>query len=339
MPFLPLLLVWQIFGRSASFALGWATSLFFGQIPGNKGRVVSAASVISLVWVLLLAFVGPVLAIGILAESLGVLDLAAWDVDLDEVLLPLVGLLVLPPVVTLMAEVSRLHESLSLRRWVGGIPLSYPIALSLGLGLLLMIVVTPMLQLQRWRDGRATQHLPLIIKEGRFEELTRDIEGWLEEITGATANQDELRGVASWPMRVLRFAAAHLLRSVVTDDPVRLRAGDVDVALFAMNLSVTAPKAEVYRVRAALHKRLALTEAFLTWGEVPQRFEAELMELYRAKDLTLDGRIEALEALQKEIDSAEIKSDEWDVLYRLRLQVERDAYEAAARARSRARTG
>ena len=339
MPFLPLVLVWQIFGKSTSFALGWATSLFFGQIPGNKGRTVSAASVLSLVWVLLLLFVGPVLALGLIAESLGLADLTAWDLDLDEVLMPLVGLVLLPPLVTLLAELSRFFADVSLRRWLRRIPQSYPIALSLGLGLILMLFVTPVLALRRAREGRATQHLPLVVKEGRFDELTQDIRGWLEELTGAEVRQEELRGVASWPMRVLRFAAARLLRSVVADDPVRLRARDVEVALFAMNLSVTAPKDDVYRLRAALHKRLALTEAFLTWSEVPQQFEAELMKLHLSKELTLERRIAALEALQDEIDAARLKSDEWDVLYRLRLQVERDAYEAASRARSRVRAG
>lgn len=339
MPFLPLVLVWQILGRSTSFALGWATSLFFGQIPGNKGRAVSAASLLSLVWVLLLLFVGPLLAVGVLAEAFGLVDLRAWDIDLDEVLLPLVGLIFLPPLVTLMAELSKFYEEVSLRRWARRVPLSYPIALSLGLGLLLMLLVTPVLALRSRREGKQTQHLPLIVKEGRFEELTRDVRAWLEELTGEKSQRDELRGVASWPMRVLRFAAARLLRSVVADDPVRLRAADVEVALFAMNLSVTAPKDDVYRIRAALHKRLALTEAFLTWSEVPQHFEAELMKLHFSKDLTLEKRIAALEALQDEIDAAPLKSDEWDVLYRLRLQVERDAYEAASRARSRSRAG
>ena len=69
---------------------------------------------------------------------------------------------------------------------------------------------------------------------------------------------------------------------------------------------------------------------------MPQRFEAKLMELHVAK-LPLEERIVALERLQEEIDAARLKSDEWDVLYRLRLQVERDAYEAAASSKPRAR--
>lgn len=337
MPFIPLFIVWQVFGRSASFALGWATSLFFGQIPGNKGRVVSAASVLSLAWVLLLFVVGPILAVSILADATGVIDLDRMNfLKVDDVVMPLLGLVFLPPLVTLMAELSRFQKDVSWRRWASRLPLSYPVALSLGLGLLLMIVITPVLQLRRGREGRATQHLPMLVKEGRFEELVRDVEGWLEELAGEPARREEYRGVASWPLRVLRYAAAHLLRSVVADAPVRLRAGRSEVALFATNVSVTAPKDDVYRFRAALHKRLALTEAFLTWSEVPQGFEAKLMELHSAK-LPLAERIDALERLQEEIDSARMKSDEWDVLYRLRLQVERDAYEAAASAKSRAR--
>jgi len=339
MPFFPLFIVWQVFGKSSTFALGWATSLFFGQIPGNKGRVVSAASVLSLAWVLLLIVVGPVLVASIGADAFGFIDLDRMDfIKLDDVLMPLFGLLFIPPLITLMAELSRIYETVSLRRWVSRLPLSYPIALSLGLGLFLMLLVTPVLQLRRAREGRATQHLPLLVKEGRFDDLVRDIEPWLQELARTQVRREEYRGIASWPLRVLRFAAARLLRSVVADAPVRLRAGATEVAIFATNLSITAPKTEVYRYRAALHKRLALTEAFLTWSEVPQHFEAELMKLHHGK-LSLADRIVALERLQEEIDASEMKSDEWDVLYRLRLQVERDAYEAAANAKSRAKAG
>lgn len=336
MPFFPLVIVWQVFGKSSTFALGWATSMFFGQIPGNKGRVVSAASVLSLAWILLLLVVGPVLTVSIAADALGLIDLDRMDfIKLDDVTMPLLGLVFLPPLVTLMGELSELYEERSLRRWVSRLGVSYPIALSLGSGLFLILLITPFLQLRRAREGRATQHLPLLVKEGRFEQLTSDIEAWLEDLSDAEVTREEYRGVASWPLRVLRYAAARLLRSVVSDAPVRLRAGDAEVAIFAMTLSVTAPKDEVYRLRAALHKRLALTEAYLTWSEIPQRFEAELMKI-NARSAPLAERIAALEKLQDEVDGTAMKSDEWDVLYRLRLQVERDAYESAARPRAKA---
>lgn len=336
-PFLPLLFVWHVFGRAASFALGWATSLFFGEIPGNKGRVLSAAAVISLAWVLLLTVVGPLLVIGIAGDAAGLVDLRAWNIHPAQVMLPVVGLVVIPPTVTVMGELSHFHEDRSVRRGIGTLPLSYPIALSLGTGFLLMLLVTPVVLLRHAREGRATEHIALVVKEGRFDQLADDLERWTGELAGVPCTRQELTGVVSWPMRTMRFAAAHLLRSVVTADPVRLRAGDVEVSVFATNLSVTAPRDDVYRWRAALHKRLALTEAYFTWSEEPQRFEGELMRLQQSPDLALEERIAALERLQEQIDAAKLKSDEWEVLYRLRLQIERDAYEASARRPGRSR--
>jgi hypothetical protein len=75
---------------------------------------------------------------------------------------------------------------------------------------------------------------------------------------------------------------------------------------------------------------------FLTWSEEPQRFEEELMALHGRREMPLEEVARALERLQERIDRAHIKNDEWDLLYRLRLQVERDAYERGrAEARSR----
>lgn len=333
MPFIPLLIVWQVFGRSTSFVLGWATALFFGQIPGNKGRVVSITSVLALAWVLLAFGAGPVLAGGIVAERFGLVDLRAWDLDLDEVLVPILGLVGIPPLITAIGERSGFHEDPTLRRWLTNIPRSYPIALSLGTGLFLMILVTPVLLVRQRREGVRTLHIPLLVREGRFDELTKDLQAWLSELTGAKVSRESHTGLSSWPLRTLRYAAAELLRSVVREDPVKLRAGRVEVSVFATNLSLVAPAADVYRLRAGLHKRVALSQAFLTWSEEPQRFETELMRVHADDELELSETISELEALQEEIDDAHIKSDEWDVLYRLRLQVERDAYESAARDR------
>ena len=49
MPFLPfvLLLAWQAISKSASFALGWATAIYFGQVPGKQGRILAVISLAS----------------------------------------------------------------------------------------------------------------------------------------------------------------------------------------------------------------------------------------------------------------------------------------------------
>jgi len=97
MPFLPfvLLLVWQVIGRSASFALGWATALYFGQVPGKQGHVLALISLVSAGWVLLLAGFGVPLLVGAAADALG---LVPRNFDLDRwIVLGLGAALVLAP--------------------------------------------------------------------------------------------------------------------------------------------------------------------------------------------------------------------------------------------------
>ena len=55
MPFLPfvLILAWQALSKSASFALGWATAIYFGQVPGRQGRILSVISLLAAGWVIL----------------------------------------------------------------------------------------------------------------------------------------------------------------------------------------------------------------------------------------------------------------------------------------------
>ncbi len=74
MPFLPfvLLILWQVIGRSASFALGWATALYFGQVPGKQGHVLALISLLAAGWVLLLAGFAVPLLVGAAADALGV---------------------------------------------------------------------------------------------------------------------------------------------------------------------------------------------------------------------------------------------------------------------------
>src|SRR6185503_12336677 len=86
MPFLPfvLLLLWQVLGRSASFALGWATALYFGQVPGKQGHVLAVISLLAAGWVLLIAGFAAPLLVGAAFDALGLVprnfDLASWVV-------------------------------------------------------------------------------------------------------------------------------------------------------------------------------------------------------------------------------------------------------------------
>lgn len=106
---------------------------------------------------------------------------------------------------------------------------------------------------------------------------------------------------------------------------MRFAVGDLEILAHATNVAILGPKEEAYRVRAAMERELPFGDAYLTWNEEAQSFEDELLEVHRATDGDLDAMRGRLERIQERIDVASLNTEEWNVLYRLRLQLEQAA--------------
>ena len=122
-------------------------------------------------------------------------------------------------------------------------------------------------------------------------------------------------------MRTVGFAVRHLLGAVVRGEPMRLAVDDLEILAYATNVSILGPKEDAYRVRAAMERELAFSDAYLTWNEEAQAFEDELLRRsIGRRTATLTGLRRRLDGVQERIDVASLNSEEWNVLYRLRLQ-------------------
>ena len=327
MPIIPiaLLLAWQALARTAAFALGWATALFFGQIPGNKGRVLSVVALTGAAWVILL--VGGALPLGVLALAAWLAgDALSWPgIEAWVVIAVLAGVVVLPPLLSAFVEFTGFDDERSVGRWLRRLPISYPIAGSIGLAVVQMGIFTPVLALRRKREGRTILQVPLVVgREGGLEDLGSRLERLLERL-GRPPRREDAKGPMSWPLQTLRYAARELLGSAVTGRPLRLVAGNVELIIHSTDVTIVAPPEIAYRLRAAIERDLAFSDAFLTWSDDSQRLEAELRELQKDRDGDLAALVARLDEFQERVDSASLKSDEWNILYRLRLQVERQA--------------
>ena len=327
MPFLPfvLLIAWQAISRSASFALGWATAIYFGQVPGKQGRILSVISLLAAGWVILLiGFAIPILA-GAGLEAAGVIG-ENFDVEALHYLALAAGVVLTPPIVAACAVWAELHEERSIGTWLKLVPVSYPATLMLGVSVLLMVLFTPVLLFQRWRRKRKLIDVALVMREGTDDDDLRDA---LKRALGTIGIDDvavsESTGPKSWPLRTMGYAADHLLGAVVRGDPMLLEAGELEIHAFATNVSILGPKEEAYRVRAAIERELAFSDAYLTWGDESQEFEDALLKIHRDADGDIKALRGRLDRLQEKMDIASLNSEEWNVLYRLRLQVEQEA--------------
>lgn len=339
MPFLPivLLLAWQALSRSASFALGWATALYFGQIPGNRGRILAIIALVSAAWVVLIVGFALPLGIGAALDALGVIG-RNFSIDALIVIELGVALVVAPPVIAAIAEVGGFEEDRSFTRWLSRVPVSYPVAASLGVAVLEMVCITPVLLFLRFRRQQRLLTVPLVLHRGEeTDELVDVIGAALRSIGVSEVERKELTGALSYPVRTMGFAAKHLLGSVVKGSPVRMRADGVEIVAYATNISILGRPEDAYPVRAAIGRELVFGDAFLTWTNDAQKLEAKLSRL--ADEIEKGGQdrhalARALEKVQDEIDHASVAIDEWNLLYRKRLQIERHArlLEVAGRA-------
>lgn len=324
MPFLPfvLLIAWQAVSRSTSFALGWATALYFGQVPGRQGRILSVASLMAAGWVIVIfGFAVP------MVSSAGLHAAGLIDDDFDVLWYHYLGLTAaiigLPPVVAAATVFGEFHGKKTVGTWARLVPISYPATFMLGLSVIQMVAFTPLLLYQRWREKRNFVQVPLAMREGSDDDdLVEAVQAALASIGIEGISTTEATGPKVWPMRTVGFATRHLLGAVVRGDPMRLAADGIQIYAYATNISITGPKEETYRVRAAIERELAFCDAYLTWNEEAQCFEDELKAANAQSDGDVDALRERLDELQGRIDVASLNGEEWNVLYRLRLQVE-----------------
>jgi hypothetical protein len=283
MPFLPfvLLLAWQAVSRSASFALGWATALYFGQVPGRQGRLLAVSSLIAAGWVILVIGFAIPLLVGAGLEAIGVID-ENFDVEALVYVGLVAGIVLIPPGIAAITVWGEFHDDRSLGTWIRLVPTSYPSTAMLGASVLQMVAFTPFLLVQRWRKKRKFVQIPFVMRERADDDAL------------ATGIRDALASIAIEDVSITE----------------------------ASNISVQGPKELTYRVRAAILRKLGFHDAYLTWNEEAQKIEDQLLEVHRDVDGDMDAIGQRLDEIQERMDTASINSEEWNVLYRRRLQVE-----------------
>lgn len=325
MPFLPfvLLIAWQVLSKSASFALGWATAIYFGQVPGKQGSILSVISLLAAGWVIVVVgFAFPIFG-GAILESTGLIE-DNFDVEAIHYVGLLAAVVLTPSFLAATTVWAKFHEERSLGAWLRMVPVSYPATAMLGVSVLQMVVFAPILLFQRWRQKRRLVQVPLVLREGTDDDLLDAVRGALTAIGIVDVSVAEVTGPRSWPLRTVGFASRHLLGAVVRGEPMRLRADGIEILAYATTVSIQGPSEDAYRVRAAMERELAFRNTYLTWNEESQGFEDELQSLHRAANGELESLRADLDEVQARIDVASLNTEEWNVLYRLRLQLEHD---------------
>jgi hypothetical protein len=294
-------------GRLLSLTFTWATLVLFGQVAKDKQLLLSIMAGLALVW--------PVAVAGVALPSVGTF---------------LLGLVTVPPWIENWVRLAMLVLAVATPLGVGyvasrlrdqrprGIGMvrallaGYPNALALAVVLLWLMVITPALKLSALARRHDTAHVPIAIKPGGYETVVRDLTAALDR-----AGMRVGRRRAPWPLalpgRVLAFAGGAGVHALVPEHLVELRGKDLVMTIHPMDLGLTGKTRTLARARAALVRELSFTEAYQTWTRESQDIEDALMRADQGKG--------SVEAIARQLETIDLSFEEWEILYRILLQV------------------
>jgi hypothetical protein len=169
--------------------------------------------------------------------------------------------------------------------------------------------------------------VPIVVKPHGYDEVVGDLGAALDS-AGLEATAEEAPWVLTMPARLLTAVAGNNVRKLRPDRLIELRGPSLRVGVYPSDIAISGPVGERTRARAAILSRLATTAAHQTTSSEAQAVEDRILEIAesgRASGGTLgasagDGFME----VDARLLTLDVPTDEWDILYRLRLQVERD---------------
>jgi hypothetical protein len=304
-------------GRILTTTLGWAGVLLFGRVRKDRQVILAAITFGSVVWVALL--------VGVIVPDVGTFLIGFVPVPdfIDPLwvrIAMLAAAIVLPLVVgggvlLLLDPADRPSGLDAVKLVLRGYPLTAALALTLVFLAVVGTVRKARVLARRWSDA----HIPAVVRPGSYEQVASDLERALDDADLAVAPRDA-PAVLAVPGRLLASVAGRHFASIVPEHLTQLTGPGLEVLIHQSDIAISGGTSEVARARAAIASRLTTTAAYRTTSAEAQAIEQRL------EDIAHQPAHAATELhwIDEELATLEIDADEWEMLYRIRLQVERD---------------
>ena len=308
-------------------ALGWASTLLFGRVPASRQILVLGITFGSVIWMVMLA--------GFILPDLGAFLLLLVP---PQNLIPqgvirlvmLLGVIVVPGVVGAVTLALTSGEKRTARGTLVAIGRGYPLTVVLAILLVFLALLAIWRKgvslVRRWTDA----HVPMVVKPGAYRQVADDLDRALSD-AGFDLEPSPAPAAMSKPAKWLAAVAGRSSGALVPDHMLQLRGPDLDILIYPMDVLISGKEEAVTRARAAIASRLTTSAAHLTVSAEAQTIEDRLMALavptgsHQGERPRFDEAAAAeFAAIDKKLATIHVPYDEWEVLYRQRLQVERD---------------
>lgn len=322
-------------GRVLNMVFGWATVVLFGRVPQERQIYLSVVAFGSIVWLIaVLGIAFPSTATVMLAF----MPVPKWVEEGWIRIAMLAAAVFVPPLVgeSAIRAVDPDRQPRGARRIAGALISGYRFSLGIAVALVALMLVAPILWTRNFRRGWVTRHVPVIVRRRDYAAVLDHIERALNA-EGVPAKRGQIGGLLRVPTSVLAFAAAGKIQALDAQT-ARLSSAHVEILLYPFDLVISGGRAQVSRAQAIAAEQLPRTKAYMTWSEQGNALEDRLTRLWaRVRDdvpahersnvneAAGDRHVMAeLERIGGDLRSACLTYEEWEVLFREMLMVERD---------------
>jgi hypothetical protein len=313
-------LVGRFAGRLVDTSLGWATVLLFGKVSAERQTVLSFLALGALAWVV--AVVGIfVPAVSTFLNSAvplpGFIDLA-W-IRAAMIVIALALPMAIGVAALAVAEKDRRPKGAGV---IVGILRGYPFTVLLAVTMGFLAIVSIIRKMSSLARRHEVGHVPLIVKPGGYDTVLDDLERVLRAAEIDVRREPAPR-ILSTPPRLLAAVAGPSLGSLVPDRLMLLKADGLNILVYPSDLAIEGTKPLLARARAAVAVQLTHAPAYMTTSAEAEKVEDEIRGLADGKNGATGLRTK-LEKIDEQLAGLTVDFDEWQTLYRERLQVERD---------------
>ena len=304
-----------------SKVFGLATMTFFGRMPSQDDDKMTIVALLSLTWLVAVAAI----VVPDIAEMLPGLP----EDDTTRRLIALATALVIPVVNGVI--VSRVNNrDGGMGDLVVQIVAGYPYTAIIGGVVVAVVVTVPFVKANYLVRSFETQHLLVMIPEGRYDEAFDHLVELLEEHDTsprpARANP-MIRGM----FRALTFVIERIFRRRISSEMrvVRGQVGDdgwYEITVHATDITILGRDTETSMLLPLLADELDERVLYFTWDDESQELEDEMSELRQRLEDGEEVEPDEVARLAERVRGLGLDKEEWDALRRNLYRLERDLY-------------
>jgi hypothetical protein len=311
-------------GKVLNAIFGWAVRALFGQTSSREQTFLSAVVGAAVAW--------PLLLVGLVTPKVAALMLAfvpiphwipSWAVRLVWL-----GLAVIVPLAVGLAVAAKAPPRTPPESFITRVLRGFPITVGLAAAFVIMFVSVPLMRFAALIRRQQSADVPLITDADAYHEVAAKLRAVLSR-HGFVLHPARPGWWVSAPTRLLTWFGGAAFRAYVPDRLEHFESPDMTMSMYPSGILLRGRKSRITLAHGLIAESVVHTRGLQTTDAKAQVLEKQLRRLWGVYDLYPSAHTNAsallarLGELTRDLGALDVGFDDWQVLYRQLLQVER----------------